>query len=114
MQYMLLIYPNMTTDTWSGLGEDEQRAISAEYIALRSEPGFLGGAQLQPGETATTVRGDSGETLTTDGPFIESRELLAGYYLFDLPSSEAAVALAARVPAVRLGGAVEVRALVEK
>jgi hypothetical protein len=112
MQYLLQIFTNSDTSGWERLSEGEQQAITDEYLALRSEPGFVGGAPLQPADTATTVRAADGRTLTTDGPFPESREVLAGYYIFDVDDLDAALAVAARVPAARMGGAIEVRALV--
>jgi hypothetical protein len=113
MQYLLQIFLGSDMSAWSALSESEQQAITDEYLALRSEPGFVSGAQLHSGDTATTVRVESGRTLTTDGPFPESREVLAGYYLFEVADLDAALALAARIPAARMGGAIEVRALVE-
>jgi hypothetical protein len=112
MQYLLQIFTSADTSGWERLSEGEQQAITDEYLALRAEPGYVGGAQLQPADTATTVRVEDGRTLTTDGPFPESREVLAGYYLFDVDDLDAALALAARIPAARTGGAIEVRALV--
>lgn len=112
MQYALLIYldPAAAPD----LSEAEQRAISAEYFALRDEPGCIGGGHLQPIETATTVRVQDGSVLTTDGPFAETKEVFGGYYIFELNDLDAALQLAARVPAARMGGSVEVRALVQE
>jgi hypothetical protein len=74
----------------------------------------LGGDQLQPTDTATTVRVADGEMLTTDGPFSETKEVLGGYYMLEADNIDRALELAARVPAARLGGAVEVRPLVER
>jgi hypothetical protein len=113
MQYLLQIFLGSDTSAWSELSESEQQAITDEYLALRSEPGFVAGAQLHSADTATTVRVESGRALTTDGPFPESREVLAGYYLFEMADLDAALALAARIPAARMGGAIEVRAIVE-
>jgi hypothetical protein len=87
-------------------------AISAEYMALSERS--VGGAQLQPTTTATTVRVENGETLTTDGPFVETKEALGGFYLIDVPNLDDALEFAGKVPAARLGGAVEVRPLVER
>ncbi|MDX6568899.1 MAG: hypothetical protein QOH15_1477 [Gaiellales bacterium] len=114
MQYLLQIFLGSDTSAWAELSESEQQAITEEYLALRSEPGFVAGAQLHSADTATTVRVELGRTLTTDGPFPESREVLAGYYLFDVADLDAALALAARIPAARMGGAIEVRAVVER
>jgi hypothetical protein len=106
MKYLLLIYT-----------PDESRsdpAITAEYMAIAELPGTLGGAELQPASTATTVRVENGGTVTTDGPFAETKEVLGGYYLFEADDLDAALDVAARVPAARFGGAVEVRPLVER
>ena len=111
MKYAMLIYPK--PGSHEELGEDEARALTAEYWALREVPGCLDGGALQPGETATTVRHGSAGNLITDGPFADTKEVLAGYYVFEAPDLDAALDFAQRIPAVRLGGAVEVRPLVE-
>jgi hypothetical protein len=114
MQYMLLIYSGDTPEKWDSLSEDEQNAIMGEYFAISQSPGVTGGNQLQPVETATTVQVENGSTLTTDGPFAETKEALGGYYLLEADNLDAALEVAARIPAARLGGAVEVRPLVER
>jgi hypothetical protein len=111
MKYALLIYD--VAEAWQGLSQDEQEAISGEYFAISELPGVYGGAQLQPADSATTVR-VNGETLTTDGPFVEMKEFLGGYYLLDADDLDDALAVAARIPAARMGGAVEVRPIVER
>lgn len=113
MKYALLIY-TANDGSWEALDEAEQRAISAEYWALRDEPGCFGGAHLTPVQTATTVRVSDGRALTTDGPFADTKEVFGGYYLFELDDLDAAIDVAARVPAARMGGSVEIRALVEE
>ncbi len=112
MQYLIQIYTGGAQEAWERLSESEQDAVSKEYFAISDEPGISGGAQLQPPETATTVRVQDGRTLTTDGPFAETKEALGGYYLLEADDLDAAIELAARVPAARMGGAVEVRPLV--
>ena len=107
MKYALLIYPK--PGSHEALGEDEAEAVSAEYWAFRDDPRCLGGAHLQPLETATTVR----QGLITDGPFADTKEVLGGYFVFEASNLDEALEVAERVPAVRLGGAVEVRPLVE-
>ena len=114
MQYLMLIYSNDAPEEFERLSEDEQKAIMGEYMAISGAPGVTGGAQLQPVSTATTVRVQDGRTLTTDGPFTETKEALGGYYLFEAADLDAAIELAARIPAARLGGAIEVRPLVER
>jgi hypothetical protein len=114
MRYILQIYSNAAPEQFESLPEDEQRAIMGEYLAINEVPGVTGGAQLQPATTATTVRVEDGRTLTTDGPFAETKEALGGYYLLDADDLDAAIELAARIPAARMGGAIEVRPLVER
>ena len=113
MKYMLLIYGG-GDDTYASLSDDEQQAVFDEYMAISEAPGVLGDDQLQPTSTATTVRVADGETLTTDGPFVEVKEALGGYYLLEADDIDAAIELAARIPAARMGGAVEVRPVVER
>jgi len=114
MKYMLLIQTGPAVEVYDGLSEEEQNAITAEYFALRDAPGFIEGNRLEPAETATTVRVENGSTLTTDGPFVETKEALGGYYLFEADDLDAAIELAARIPAARMGGAIEVRPVVER
>jgi hypothetical protein len=111
MKYALLIYPK--PGSHEELEEDEHKSVSAEYWAFREDPRCLGGAHLQPIETATTIRHRSGETLIIDGPYADTKEVLGGYFVFDASDLDEALEVAQRIPAVRLGGAVEVRPLVE-
>ncbi|MGH3050602.1 MAG: YciI family protein [Gaiellaceae bacterium] len=93
---------------------DEHEAILEEYLAIVQSPGVLGGEQLQPVETATTVRVENGEALLTDGPYVDAKEHLGGYCLVEVDDLDAALEIAARIPAARMGGVVEVRPLVER
>jgi hypothetical protein len=111
MKYALLIYSSDAG--WDALSEDEQKAIYGEYGAVAQSPGIAGGEQLAPADTATTVRVADGSTLTTDGPFAETKEALGGFFLLEADNLDDAIAMAARIPAARMGGAVEVRPLVE-
>ena len=111
MKYMLLIWAN--DEGWDALSEDEQNAIHKEYMDIQADPRAVGGNQLQPAGTATTVRVRNGSTVTTDGPFLETKEELGGYYLFEADDLDAALEVAAKIPAARRGGAVEVRPVVE-
>lgn len=118
MKYMLLIYQGDTplpgTPEWDALTDDERAAVYADYQAINETPGVTPGlAQMQAPEMATTVRVENGETLTTDGPFVDVKEALGGYMTFEADDLDAAIAVAARVPAARMGGAVEVRPFVE-
>lgn len=114
MKYLVQIYPHYSTDEFEQLPADEQQAIHEEYLAILQLPGVLEGDQLEPVETATTVRVRDGETLLTDGPFIDAKEHLGGYLVIELDDLDAALEIAARVPAARMGGAVEVRPSVER
>jgi hypothetical protein len=111
MKYALLIYPK--PGSHEALGEDEAKSVSAEYWAFRDDPRCVGGAHLQPAETATTVRHGRAENLIVDGPFADAKEVLGGYFVFEAADLDEVLEIAERVPAVRLGGAVEVRPLVE-
>jgi hypothetical protein len=118
MKYLMLIHqgdaPTPQTDSWAELSEDEQKAVYAGYQAVNQTPGVTPGLWLQPPEAATTVRVQDGRTLTTDGPFVAVKEALGGYFVFEADDLDAAIELAGRVPAARLGGAVEVRPIVEQ
>ncbi len=117
MKYMLLIHQGTTplpgTDAWERLSDDEKGAVYAAYKSVSQTPGVSPGLQLQPPETATTVRVKDGETLITDGPFAELKEAIGGYLLFEADDLDAAIELAARIPAAAMGGAIEVRPIVE-
>jgi hypothetical protein len=110
MKYVCLIYSREDSEA---MPEAEQNAIYGEYMAISNAPGTLGGEQLQPGNTATVVRVDNGNRLTTDGPFAETKEVLGGFFLIEAADLDAALDVAASIPAARLGGAVEVRPIVE-
>jgi hypothetical protein len=114
MTYLLQIYTSQTASDYEALSTDEQKAITDEYMAIGQAPGIMGGHQLQGPETATTVRVQDGSTLTTDGPFAETKEVIGGYYLLEADDLDAAIELAARIPAARMGGAIEVRPVVER
>lgn len=118
MRYMLLIHQGDTpvpgTDEWARMSEDEKKAVYADYQAINQTPGVTpGDSRLGPPETATTVRVEGGQTLTTDGPFVAVKEALGGYLFFEADDLDAAIELASRIPAARMGGAIEVRPLVE-
>jgi hypothetical protein len=114
MKYMLLIQQGSTPtprdpEAWGRLSEDERKAVFADYQSINETPGVSPGLQMESPETATTVRVEDGRTLTTDGPFVAIKEALGGYLFFEADDLDAAIQLAARIPAARLGGAVEVR-----
>ncbi|MDQ1508732.1 MAG: hypothetical protein QOG50_576 [Actinomycetota bacterium] len=118
MKYMLLIHQGttptpQTPEAWARLSDDEQQAVFAAYKALNETPGLTPGVQMQPPETATTVRVQDGKALTTDGPFVEIKEAIGGYFFLEADDLDAAIDVASRVPAAYMGGAVEVRPLME-
>ena len=114
MRYMLLIYES-EANAQKMTKEDGQKMMG-EYMAftddIRRSGQYVAGAPLQPTPSATTVRVTNGKTLTTDGPFAETREQLGGYYLVDAKDLNEAIALAARIPASRTGS-VEIRPIME-
>jgi hypothetical protein len=107
MRYMLQVYFNGAQDRLKELPEAERQAVVAEYEAFFASPEVVDGNQLQPPATATTVYVDEGRIVRGGGPF--AAEPLGGYYLVEAADLDAAAALAARVPAARMGGVVEVR-----
>src|SRR5437867_2683393 len=119
MKYMLLIHQGdaptpRSPKEWGRLSEDEQKAVYADYKAISETPGVSPGLELGDPGTATTVRVEDGNTLTTDGPFVAIKEALGGWLLFEADDLDAAIELASRIPAARMGGAVEVRPVVER
>ena len=113
MQYMLLIYGS--GDAWETLTPEQQQEIGGEYFTfteeLRASGKMVAGDALQPTATATSVRVRDGETLTTDGPFAETKEVLGGYYLIDVDSLDEALEWGAKVPGAKYG-TIEVRPVV--
>jgi hypothetical protein len=117
MKYMLLIHqgttPTPPSEEWESLTDEEKKAVYGAYQAINQTPGVTSGLGLQPPETATTVRVQDGKTLTTDGPFVEMKEALGGYLIFEADDLDAAIELAARIPAASMGGAIEVRPIAD-
>jgi hypothetical protein len=115
MQYLLLIYDNERE--WAKIPEAEQGAIFGAYMeftqGIVKSGHFRAGDALQPTSTATTVTVKDGKTVTTDGPFAETKEQLGGYYLVEAKNLDEAIAIAARSPSVKYGGKIEVRPVME-
>ena len=111
MKYMLLIYQGTTplpgTDAWTALPEAEQKAIYADYAGVNKAPGVTPGLPLGLPSKARTVRVRNGRPEVQDGTYLA--EGAGGYLVFEAENMDAAVALAARIPAARHGGAIEVR-----
>jgi hypothetical protein len=110
MQYLMMIYSNEVEH--AKLDPATSKKMLEEYAAFTQSiiqsGNFKAGDRLQPTTTATTLRVRDGKTLTTDGPFAETREQLGGYYLVEAKDLDAALAIAARIPSARLGS-IEVR-----
>jgi hypothetical protein len=114
MQYVLLIYQPTTPrssgkQAWAIPSGDEKQAIGAEYAAINQTPGVTPGLPLGLPQNATTVRVKDGEALTSAGPYVDVKGAVAGYYVIQADHLDAAIETASRIPAARLGGAVEVR-----
>ncbi len=111
MNYMLLIFDD--EKAFASMPEARRRQLMQEYgeftQGIVRSGHYRAGAQLQPVATATTLRGREREVVTTDGPFVETKEQLGGYYLLDCRDLDEALAIARRVPSLKVGGAVEVR-----
>jgi hypothetical protein len=112
MKYVLLIQ-QFDRDIWERFPEDEKAALHGKFRAIAETPGVTPGLLLQPPDMATTVRMQDGKTLTTDGPFATVKEALGGYLVYEADDLDAAIELAARIPQVSRGGAVEVRPVME-
>jgi hypothetical protein len=117
MKYMLLIHQGTAAtphdpEAWARLSEAEQQAVFSDYRALNETQGVTPGVQMEAPERATTVQVREGKTVATDGPFVEAREALGGYLFYEAADLGAAIELAARIPAARMGGAIEIRPIV--
>jgi hypothetical protein len=114
MRYALLIYAS--EQDWASQTEEESQAVNQEYMAFTKDiidRGLMkGGEALQPTSTATSVRVRNGDTLTTDGPFAETKDQLGGFYLVDCKDLDEAIEVAARIPDVRRGS-IEIRPVME-
>ena len=113
MKYVMVIYqgttPTPDSQEWASMSEEEQKQVYADYQALNQIPGVTPGPPMGLPENATTVRVQNGRTLTTDGPFVGMKEAVGGMFVLEADDLDAAIEVAARVPAARYGGAVEIR-----
>ena len=112
MQYAVMIYAS--PDQIDGLSEAEREAVLADYQALVADERCVQAVQLQPAETATSVRVVGGRMLATDGPFADTKEVLGGLCLIEAANLDEVLEMAERIPAARLGGVVEVRPVVPR
>jgi hypothetical protein len=114
MKYMLQIYGNITREQFAAMSDDERNALYQAWGEVNQTPGITPGMELADPATATTVRVQDGQTLTTDGPFVEVKEALGGFLIFEADDLDAAIELASRIPTARMGGAIEIRPVVER
>jgi hypothetical protein len=114
MKYLLQIYDDGALEEFQRRSPEEQDAIVREFAAITSAPGVITGQQLQPADTSTTVRVQGGQTLLSDGPYIDAKEHVGGFYLIEADELDEALEIAARIPVTRYGGAVEVRPVLER
>jgi hypothetical protein len=116
VKYLALIYGD--SERWEGMSSDDQEAMRNEYRAFAQDADrrgvLVGGFELEPASTATTLRASDNGPIVTDGPFAETKEQLGGYFLLECGSLDDAIELASKIPAARHGGAVEVRPVSER
>ena len=111
---MLQVRFNDADKAIGALPAEEQKRVTGEFEAIRRSPGVLDGNQLQAAGTAATVHVDDGQLRVTEGSAVEAGSELDGYYVYDAPDPDAAIAFAARIPAARFGATVEVRPMLER
>jgi hypothetical protein len=115
MKYMLQIYGNVTREQVAAMSEEEQRRLWADWGAISQTPGVTPAPfELDEPASATTIRVENGQTLVTDGPFAQTKEALGGWLLYEADDLDAAIELASRIPTARMGGAIEVRPVVQR
>jgi hypothetical protein len=113
VKYAILLFDD--PEAWQNVDEARVKSMHEQYMAVAAAPESYGGAQLQPGETAKTLRMQGGDVLVTDGPFAETKEVLSGFYLVEADSEARALELARQIPTLsQMGGAIEVRPIVER
>src|SRR5215510_6917712 len=115
MQYMLLCC--FDESDWNKLPDAQKDKIMRDYVnwveSLVKTGRLCGGARLQPASSATTVRMKNGKAVFTDGPFAETKEQIGGYHLIDCTDLDEAISIAARIPTLPAGGAIEVRCIAD-
>ena len=114
MKFLIQVRFNGADALIHGLPPGEQDKMTREFEAIRKLSGVLDGNQLEPAGTAKTVRVNDGQTVVSEGPSVEHGAAINGYYIYDAPDLDAAIAFAARIPVARMGGTVEVRAMMER
>jgi hypothetical protein len=114
LKYMVQIYGNVTREQVAAMSDEERKELYSAWGAVNSMPGLTPGPELDDPANARTVRVENGKTLTTDGPFVETKEALGGFFFLEADDIDAAIELAARIPTASRGGAIEIRPIVER
>jgi hypothetical protein len=114
MKFLLQVRFNGADKVIGAFPAAEQKKVTAEFEAIRRSPGVLDGNQLQAASEAATVRVKDGQTQVAMEPAVEAGSEVDGYYVYDAPDLDTAIAFAARIPVARLGGTVEVRPMLER
>src|SRR5579859_559903 len=109
MKYVMLIYQGAALERQAALSDDERKQVYADYQGINETPGVTTVPPMGLPDSATTVRVEGGKTLTTDGPFVGMKEAVGGWFVLEADNLDAAIEVASRVPAARLGGAIEIR-----
>jgi hypothetical protein len=109
MKYVMLIYQGAALEQQAALSDEEQKQVYSDYQGLNQTPGVTPGLPIGLPQNATTVRVEGGKTQTTDGPVVGINEAVGGWFILEADDLDAAIEVAARVPAARYGGAVEIR-----
>jgi hypothetical protein len=109
MKYVMVIYQGDALERQAGLPEQERQQVADDYQAIAKAPNVTTVPPMGAAENATTVRVEDGRALVTDGPFIGMKEAVGGLFVLEADDLDAAIEMAARVPAARYGGAVEIR-----
>jgi hypothetical protein len=109
MKYVMVIYQGDALERQAALSGEERQQVYADYQGITEMPGVTSVPPMGLPDNATTVRVEGGKTLTTDGPFVGMKEAVGGLFILEADDLDAAIEVAARVPAARYGGAVEIR-----
>jgi hypothetical protein len=113
MKYVALIYQGDALERQAALSEAEKKQVYADYQGINETPGVTSGPPMGLPQNATTVRVEGGKVLTTDGPFIGMKEAVGGFFVIEADDLDAAIEVAAKVPAASMGGAIEIRPVQE-
>jgi len=109
LKYVMLIFQGPALERQAALPDEERKQVYADYQGINEMPGVTSVPPMGLPENATTVRVEGGKAMITDGPFVGMKEAVGGLFILEADDLDAAIEVAARVPAARYGGAVEIR-----